>query len=74
MPKVKPLGKPKKVLSKIEKAELRASNMVANDKKMRDADKQRAYEQYIEYKLIKGHSQEDAEKMAKEIVYNQQVV
>jgi ribonuclease HI len=48
--------------------------MVANEKKMRDADKQRAYEQYIEYKLIKGHSQEDAEKMAKEIVYNQQVV
>jgi ribonuclease HI len=74
MPKVKPLGKSKKVLSKIEKAELRAANMIANDKKMRDADKQRAYKQYIEYKLIKGHSQEDAEKMAKEIVYNQQVV
>tara|TARA_R100000995_G_scaffold64327_1_gene33444 strand:- start:1082 stop:1306 length:225 start_codon:yes stop_codon:yes gene_type:complete len=74
MPKVKPLGKPKKILSKIEKAEQRAKTMIANDEVRRNADKQRQYDQYVEYKMIKGHSLEDAEKMAREIIYNQQVV
>ena len=74
MPKVKPLGTPKKKLTKIDKAEKRASIMMASEKKMRDDDKKRQYDQYVEYKLIKGHSQADAERMAQEIVYNQQVV
>ena len=74
MPKVKPLGKPKKVLSKIEKAELRAANMIANEEVLRNKEKQRQYDQYVEYKMIKGHSVEDAEKMAKAIIYDQQVV
>ena len=74
MPKVKPLGKPKKILSKIEKAEQRAKTMIANDEVRRNADKQRQYDQYVQYKMIKGHSLEDAEKMAREIIYNQQVV
>jgi len=74
MPKVKPLGTPKKKLTKMEKAEKRAAIMMANDKKSRDDDKKRQYDQYVEYKLIKGHTQEDSERMAKEIIYNQQVV
>lgn len=74
MPKVKPLGKPKKILSKIEKAELRAANMIANEEVLRNKEKQRQYDQYVEYKMIKGHSVEDAEKMAKAIIYDQQVV
>jgi len=74
MPKVKPLGTPKKKLTKMDKAEKRAAIMMASEQKMRDDDKKRQYDQYVEYKLIKGHSQADAEKMAKEIIYNQQVV
>jgi len=74
MPKVKPLGTPKKKLTKMDKAEKRAAIMMASEQKMRDDDKKRQYDQYVEYKMIKGHSVEDAERMAKEIIYNQQVV
>tara|TARA_X000001382_G_scaffold93251_1_gene67809 strand:+ start:355 stop:579 length:225 start_codon:yes stop_codon:yes gene_type:complete len=74
MPKVKPLGTPKKKLTKMDKAEKRAANMIANEEVLRNKEKQRQYDQYVEYKMIKGHSQEDSEKMAREIIYNQQVV
>tara|TARA_R100000951_G_scaffold87878_2_gene75854 strand:+ start:1208 stop:1432 length:225 start_codon:yes stop_codon:yes gene_type:complete len=74
MPKVKPLGKPKKKLSKMDKAEKRAANMLANEEVLRNKEKQRQYDQYVEYKMIKGHSVEDAEKMAKAMIYDQQVV
>jgi type II secretory pathway component HofQ len=74
MPKVKPLGTPKKKLTKMEKAEKRAANMIANEEVLRNKEKQRQYDQYVEYKMIKGHSVEDAEKMAKAIIYDQQVV
>jgi len=74
MPKVKPLGTPKKKLTKLQKAEKRAATMIANDKVLRDKEKQRQFDQYVEYKMIKGHSAEDAEKMAYAIIYNQQVV
>tara|TARA_R100000234_G_C4991489_1_gene175768 strand:+ start:329 stop:562 length:234 start_codon:yes stop_codon:yes gene_type:complete len=73
MPKVKPLGvKPvkKKVLTKLQKAEARAKIMVANEKKAIDAEKQTRFQQCVEVKLLKGHSQELAEKMAREIIYN----
>ena len=74
MPKVKPLGTPKKKLTKMDKAEKRAANMLANEEVLRNKEKQRQYDQYVEYKMIKGHSVEDAEKMAKAIIYNQQIV
>jgi len=70
MPKVKPLGKPKKVLSKLEKAEARAKIMVANEKQAIAAEKKTRYQQCVEVKLLKGHPQELAEKMAREIIYN----
>ena len=74
MPKVKPLGTPKKKLTKMDKAEKRAAIMMANEKVLRDQEKQRQYYQYVEYKMIKGHSAEDAEKMARAMIYDQQVV
>tara|TARA_B100000900_G_C20039030_1_gene497197 strand:- start:194 stop:418 length:225 start_codon:yes stop_codon:yes gene_type:complete len=74
MPKVKPLGKPKKKLTKLEKAEITAQKIIANEKAADTAEKQRRFEQCVEMKLLKGHPQELAEKMAKEIIYNQQVV
>ena len=77
MPKVNPLGVkplPKKILTKFEKAELRAKTMLENEKKAQEADLKKRYEQCLESKLLKGHSQELAEKMAKELIYNQQVV
>ena len=74
MPKVKPLGTPKKKLTKLEKAELRAATMIKNDKVLRDQEKQRQFDQYVEYKMIKGHSAKDAEKMARAMIYDQQVV
>lgn len=74
MPKVKPLGTPKKKLTKMDKAEKRAANMLANEEVLRNKEKQRQYDQYVEYKMIKGHSVEDAEKMAKAMIYDQQVV
>ncbi len=58
----------------MDKAEKRAANMIANEEVLRNKEKQRQYDQYVEYKMIKGHSQEDSEKMAREIIYNQQVV
>ena len=74
MQKVKPLGTPKKKLTKMEKAEKRAANMIANEEVLRNKEKQRQYDQYVEYKMIKGHSVEDAEKMAKAIIYDKQAV
>tara|TARA_R100000734_G_C3257668_1_gene57273 strand:- start:309 stop:557 length:249 start_codon:yes stop_codon:yes gene_type:complete len=74
MPKVKPLGtqtQKKAPLTRIEKAEIRANNILANEKKRKDAEKKKQYEQCLELKLLKGHSQELAEKMAKELIYNQ---
>ena len=73
MPKVKPLGnktKKKAPLTKIEKAEIRAKNILANEKQRNDAEKQKRYEQCLEMKLLKGHPTELAEKMAKELIYN----
>jgi len=74
MPKVKPIGTPKKKLTKLEKAEITAQKIIANEKAADTAEKQKRFEQCVEMKLLKGHSQELAEKMAKEIIYNQQVV
>ena len=45
--------------------------MTANEKKDDQERKARAFQQYIELKIIKGHSKEQATAMAKEIIYNQ---
>ena len=72
MPKVKPLGtpKPKPVkLTKVEKNEARAEQMVSNVTEKEKARKRTAYVNYMEGKLIKGNSPEDSERMAKEMIY-----
>ena len=77
MPKIKPLGTPKVIkppLTKLEKAELRATKMLANEKKAKDEHQTKQYQQYVEYKLIKGHSQAAAEKMARAMIYHQKEV
>jgi len=70
MPKVKPLGVAKKKLSKLEKAEITAKKMIANEQEAETAAKKKRFDQCVEMKMLKGHSKELAEKMAEEIVYN----
>lgn len=74
MPKVKPIGTPKKKLTKLEKAEKRAAIMVANEQDAHDKYQKKRFDQCVEMKMLKGHSKEKAEKMAKELIYNQQIV
>jgi len=45
--------------------------MVANEKKARDERQKKAIEQYKEIKIQKGHSEEEAERMAKTQVLDQ---
>lgn len=77
MPYVKPLGTPKVIkppLTKLEKNAKRAKQMLINEKKAEDEHKAKQYQQYVELKVLKGHPQALAEKMAKEIIYNTQEV
>tara|TARA_R110000803_G_scaffold87601_2_gene154409 strand:- start:782 stop:1012 length:231 start_codon:yes stop_codon:yes gene_type:complete len=72
MPYVKPLGnpKPKPVkLTKVEKNEVRAKQMVANVVEKEKARKRTAFVNYMEGKLLKGHSQKDSKRMAEEMIY-----
>jgi len=50
---------------------LKAQTMVANEKKARDERQKKAIEQYKEIKIQKGHSEEEAERMAKTQVLDQ---
>lgn len=70
MPKVKPIGTPKKKLTKLEKSEKRAAIMVANELDAHDKYQKKRFDQCVEMKMLKGHSRELAEKMAKELIYN----
>ena len=45
--------------------------MVANEQKERNERQKKAVEQYKEVKIQKGHSEEEAERMAKEHILNQ---
>ncbi len=74
MPKVKPLGTPKKKLTKLEKAEIRASVMNANMQDAHDKYQKKRFDQCVELKMLKGHSRELAEKMSKELIYNSKEV
>lgn len=71
MPKVKPLGKTKKVLTKLEKNQKRATVMETTLKEAINKEKQKQYFDYVELKMIKGHSKEEAEYMAKKQIYEQ---
>jgi|TARA_R100000656_G_scaffold13552_1_gene13787 hypothetical protein len=45
--------------------------MVANEQKEKDDRQKKAIEQYKEIKIQKGHSEEEAERMAKDQILNQ---
>lgn len=74
MPKVKPIGTPKKKLTKLEKAEIRAAVMNANVQNEFDKYQKKRFDQCVEMKMLKGHSRELAEKMAKELIYDSRMV
>jgi hypothetical protein len=62
---------PRKLMSKLEKMEKRANKMVLNDKKNKDQEVTKKVLQYIELKMIKGHSKEEATRMAEQLIMNQ---
>ena len=55
----------------LKRNKLKAQQMVANEKKARDERQKKAIEQYKEIKIQKGHSEEEAERMAKTQVLDQ---
>jgi len=58
----------KKKLTKLEKAEVRAKQMVANEEIRIMDEKARQLKQYVEYKMMKGYTEEEATRMAKELM------
>ena len=62
---------PRKLMSKLEKMEKRAENMMLNEKKNKDEEVSRRIFQYIELKMIRGHSKEEATRMAEQLITNQ---
>jgi hypothetical protein len=71
----KKAGKNSKSLSPsqimMNRNQLKAKTMVANEKKARNERQKKAIEQYKEIKIQKGHSEEEAERMAKTQVLDQ---
>ena len=48
-----------------------ANKIVANEKKELENHRAKQFADYVESKMIRGHSKEVAEEMAKKIVYTQ---
>ena len=71
----KKAGKNSKSLSPsqimMNRNQLKAKTMVANEKKARNERQKKAIEQYKEIKIQKGHSEEEAERMAKAQILDQ---
>jgi len=71
----KKAGKNSKSLSPsqimMNRNQLKAKTMVANEKKARNERQKKAIEQYKEIKIQKGHSEEESERMAKDQILNQ---
>jgi len=62
------------ILSPLQKNEARAKVMIANDKKEEARRKEKAFLDYKESKVIRGHSEEEATAMAKSIIYNETII
>jgi len=58
-------------MGNIKKHEKIAKQILKNEKKARNERRNAAVKQYIELKMIKGHSLEDASKMAQSLIDNQ---
>jgi len=70
----KPIKRKKQTLTRLEKAELRSQQILKNDQKQEKERKAKAWLTYVEHKILKGHSREQSEAMANEIIYNQKPV
>ena len=49
----------------------RANQMMENEKKAKEEYTAKRIKEYVEFKMLKGHSEEEATKMAKEQIMNQ---
>ena len=59
---------PKKKPTKLEKAEDRAKTMVDNDELRVYLQRQKQIDQYVEFKMIKGYTKEEATRMAEQLI------
>ena len=58
-------------MSNIKKMQKIADKIVKNEKKELENHRAKQFADYVESKMIRGHSKEVAEEMAKKIVHNQ---
>lgn len=56
---------------KLTKMEKRAKQIVANEQKERRAERNKKVTDYIEMKMIRGYTREQASKMARDLIDNQ---
>ena len=63
-------SEPKKS-SILHKNQKRANQMMENEKKAKQEYTAKRIKEYVEFKMLKGHSEEEATKMAKEQIMNQ---
>ena len=66
-------SKKKPSMSPLQKNQARAEKILQNEAKEQNSRRQRQIDQYVEMKMIKGHSKEDAERMAKEQITTKQL-
>lgn len=55
----------------LHKNQKRANQMMENEKKAKQEYTAKRIKEYVEFKMLKGHSEEEATKMAKEQIMNQ---
>ena len=65
--KKKLTSKPKP-LTKMDKAEARAKIMVDNEQEYIKSERSRQLQQYVEYKMLKGYTEEEAERMCRQLI------
>ena len=65
--KKKLTSKPKP-LTKMDKAEARAKIMVDNEQEYIKSERSRQLQQYVEYKMLKGYTEEEAERMGRQLI------
>lgn len=66
-PKKTLTSKPKP-LTKMDKAEARAKTMIANEQAHIASERSRQLQQYVEYKMLKGYTEEEAERMGRQLI------
>ena len=74
MPKLKSDKTPKFDNPRLEKNHKRGEAIKKADRKVEDQRKAQAWLTSVEFKMLKGHTKEQAQAMANEVVYNQKPV